>query len=140
MTFRTDSSASPPLAFVYDRRATVNKVILQLRLETCAQYAEAQGWQIGGWFVDEGDDALTADRRPAFDAMCNTIRAADIDTPRVCLVYDWHRFSCDQQACGLLTHRVLRLGARVETCFGEQRRPDGTWVQRARPATAPTTA
>jgi hypothetical protein len=72
--------------------------------------------------------------------MCNTIRAADADTPRVCLVYDWHRLSCDQEACGLLTRRVLRLGARVETCFGEQRRPDGTWVQRARPATAPTTA
>jgi DNA invertase Pin-like site-specific DNA recombinase len=90
MTFRTDSSA-PPLAFVYDRFATANKVILRLRLETCAQYAETQSWQIGGWFVDEGDDALTTDTRPAFDAMCNTIRAAYADTPRVCLVYDCQR-------------------------------------------------
>ncbi|MBV9026569.1 MAG: recombinase family protein [Streptomycetaceae bacterium] len=129
-----------PLAFIYDRLATVNRVILQLRLETCAQYAGAQGWQIGGWFVDEGDDALTTDRRPAFDAMCNTIRAAGVDAPRVCLLHDWDRLSRDKETCGLLTGRVLRLGARVETCFGEQRRPDGIWVQRARPATTPTIA
>jgi DNA invertase Pin-like site-specific DNA recombinase len=139
-TLEAGSTATRPMTFVYDRLATANKVILQLRLETCAEYAQAQGWEIGGWFVDEGDDALTADRRPAFDAMCNTIRAAGADVPRVCLVYDWHRLSCDQEACGLLTRRLLQLGAQVQTCFGEQRRPDGTWVQQARPATAPTIA
>jgi DNA invertase Pin-like site-specific DNA recombinase len=129
-----------PLAFVYDRLVTTNKVILQLRLEACAQYVEKQGWEVGGWFVDEGDDALTTDRRPAFDAMCNTIRAAGADVPRVVLVHDWDRFSRDREACGLLTRRLLQLGVRIETCFGEQRRPDGTYVQRARPTTAPTIA
>jgi DNA invertase Pin-like site-specific DNA recombinase len=129
-----------PLAYIYDRVATTNRVVLQLRLEACAQYADAQGWEIGGWFVDEGDDALTTDKRPSFDAMCNTIRAASVDTERVCLVNDWDRLSRDQEALGLFTRQVLQLGARVETCFGEQRRPDGTWVQRARPTTAPVTA
>lgn len=127
-------------AYVYDRHATASTVVLQLRLEACAQYADAHGWQIGGWFVDEGDDALTNDKRPAFEAMLNTLHAAGVDTPRVCLVNDWDRLSRDQEARGLLTRRVLHLGAWVETCRGEQRRPDGTWVQRARLTSAPITA
>ncbi|MCQ4081757.1 recombinase family protein [Streptomyces sp. RB6PN25] len=134
------TAEQPALAYVYDRHATANTVVLRLRLQVCAQYAEAQGWMIGGWFVDEGDDALTNDRRPAFEAMLNTIRVAGVDTPRVCLAYDWDRLSRDQEARGLLTRRVLHLGAWVETCCGEQRRPDGTWVQRARLTTAPITA
>jgi DNA invertase Pin-like site-specific DNA recombinase len=130
------SHTERPLAFIYDRHATANKVMLQLRLEACAQYAEAQGWQIGGWFVDEGDDALTTDKRPAFEAMLNTVRAASIDVPRVCLVHDWDRLSHDQESRRLLTRRVLHLGTWVETCHGEQHRLDGTWVQRARFTTA----
>lgn len=135
----THNTASP-LAFVYDRHATLAREILRLRLEVCAEYANGQGWAIAGWFVDEGDDALTNDRRPAFKAMCNAIGSAGADVPRVCLVNDWDRLSRDLEARGLLTRRVLRLGGWVETCFGEKRQPDGTWIQRARLTQAPITA
>jgi DNA invertase Pin-like site-specific DNA recombinase len=118
-----------PLALIYDRHATANKVVLQLRLETCTQYAEAKGWQIGGWFLDTGDDALTDHQRPAFDAMLNTVRSASADIPRVVLIHDWDRLSRDQKALDLFTRRVLQLGASVETCRGEQRTPDGRYTQ-----------
>ncbi|MGW7007605.1 recombinase family protein [Streptomyces sp. NPDC054933] len=130
----------PPLVFIYDRHATLHREVLLLRLEVCATYADQQGWTIGGWFLDEGDDALTNDKRPAFESMLNTVRAAGADAPRVCLVHDWHRLSRDDEARGLLTRRVLHLGGWVETSLGERRQPDGTWVQRARLNGAPITA
>jgi DNA invertase Pin-like site-specific DNA recombinase len=135
----TMTTIQPPVAFIYDRHATANKVVLQLRLEACTQYVEAQGWQIGGWFLDTGDDALTDHRRPAFDAMLNILRSAGADTPRVVLIHDWDRLSRDQEALGLFTRRILQLGTRVETCRGEQRRPDGRYTQVGR-LTGPITA
>ncbi|WP_269857940.1 recombinase family protein [Streptomyces sp. RPT161] len=128
------------LVFVYDRHATLARDMLLMRLETCAEYAEKKGWRIAGWWVDQGDDALTNDKRPAFGLMLNTIRAAGTDVPRVVLVHDWHRFSRDDAARGLFTRKVLHLGGWVETCQGEKRLPDGTYVQRPCPnGTAITT-
>jgi DNA invertase Pin-like site-specific DNA recombinase len=128
-----------PLAFIYDRHATANKVILQLRLEACAQYVEARGWDIGGWFLDTGDDALSNDKRPSFNAMLNTLRSAGADTRRVVLVNDWDRLTRDREACGLFTSRVLQSGGWVETCRGEQRTPDGRYTQVGRLTSGPIT-
>jgi DNA invertase Pin-like site-specific DNA recombinase len=126
------------LAFVYDRHATLAREMLRLRLELCAEYAEKQGWAIGGWFVDEGDDALTCDRRPAFATMLNAVRNAGADVPRVVLVHDWYRFSRDNDARSQLTRRIIHLGATVETCNGQQRRADGTYATPGGQLTAPS--
>jgi DNA invertase Pin-like site-specific DNA recombinase len=125
---RMPDEETPWLAFVYDRHATKNTVVLDLRLAHCARYAEAKGWTIGGWFLDHGTDALTNDHRPAFATMLNAVRNAGADIPRVVLVHDWYRFSRDDEARGLLTRRIIHLGANVETCDGEQRRADGTYT------------
>jgi DNA invertase Pin-like site-specific DNA recombinase len=123
------TTIQPPVAFIYDRHAIANRAVLQLRLEACAQYADAQGWGIGGWFLDIGDDALTNDKRPSFDAMLNTLRSAGSDTAQVVLVHDWVRLSRDRKACGLFTRRVLQSGGWVETCRGDKRTPDGRYTQ-----------
>jgi DNA invertase Pin-like site-specific DNA recombinase len=134
------NAALQTLAFVYDRHATIAREILRLRLETCAKYADRQGWQIAGWFVDEGDDALANDHRPTFHAMLNAIRAAGADAPRVVLVHDWQRFSHDDEARGLFTRTVLHLGTWVETTSGEQRTPDGCYRRRGSLTAGPVTA
>jgi DNA invertase Pin-like site-specific DNA recombinase len=136
---RMPHAETPWLAFVYDRHATTNPVVLEGRLQKCAQYAEAKGWTIGGWYLDEGTDALTSDQRPAFDSMLNTIRAVGADVPRVVLVHDWARLSRDDQARGLFTRKVLQLGAWVETCGGEQRTADGCYRRRGSLTAGPTT-
>ncbi|MEU6173961.1 recombinase family protein [Streptantibioticus parmotrematis] len=129
-----------PVAYVYDRHATRAIGMLNARMDACTIYMEAKGWRGGGRWLDVGDDALSDDRRPAYDALLRTVHAAGSDVRRVVLVHDWDRLSRDPAACGLLTRRVLTLGAWVETTFGEQRRPDGTLVQRARLNHAPITA
>lgn len=113
-----------PLAFIYDRSTTENTTELERRLTACGEYVTTQGWGFGGWWVDNGDYALTNDRRPAYDALLRTMRAAGTG-PRVCLVHDWDRLSRDMQARGLMTRRVLLLDGWVETCAGEKRTPGG---------------
>jgi hypothetical protein len=73
--------------------------------------------------LDTGDDALSNDKRPAFDAMLNTLRSAGAEIPRVVLVHDWDRLTRDREACGLFTRRVLQYGGWVETCRGEKAHP-----------------
>ncbi|MCQ4041617.1 recombinase family protein [Streptantibioticus rubrisoli] len=116
-----------PLAFIYDRCATKSTAELERRLEACGEYVTAHGWGFGGWWRDNGDYALTNDRRPAFDTLLRTMRAAGND-PRVCLVYDWDRLSRDTRVRRVMTRRVLLLGGWVETCRGEKRTPDGKHV------------
>ncbi|AEW99203.1 recombinase family protein [Streptantibioticus cattleyicolor] len=113
------------VAFVYDRYFTGPRDILRQRAQTCAAYADKQGWEIGGWFVDTGDAALLLNQRPNFERLMRAIAAADRGRPRVCLVLDWDRISNDRAKRGILVRRLLGLGARVETCFGERILPDG---------------
>ncbi len=130
----------PTVAFIYDRHATQNTVILDLRLKACARYVSDHSWGFGGWWVDNGDYALTDDRRPAFDALLRTMQAADRTQPRVCLVHDWSRLSRDMKARGLLTRRVLLLGGGVETCSGEKREPGDGIQHTGRLTSGPITA
>ncbi|MEU1626665.1 recombinase family protein [Streptomyces sp. NPDC020096] len=125
-----------PLAFIYDRCTTNDTTELERRLKACAEYVTAQGWGFGGWWRDNGDYALTNDRRPAFDTLLRTMRAAGTG-PRVCLVYSWERLSRDMQARGLMTRRVLLLDGWVETCDGEKRTPGGEDSQKGRLTRAP---
>ncbi|PWI44382.1 hypothetical protein CK485_09485 [Streptomyces sp. ICBB 8177] len=130
----------PTLAFVYDRHATIATGMLRARMDACTAYMGVKGWDGGGRWLDVGDDALSDDRRPAFDAMLRTVHAAGGAVQRVVLVHDWDRLSRDGHACGLLTRRVLLLGAWVETTLGERVRAEVPWTERARRNHAPTTA
>jgi hypothetical protein len=128
------------LAFVYDRQATTNPLLLEVRLKACAAYVEKQGWSFGGWFVDRGEEALSLDHRPALDLLCNTMRAAGADQSRVCLIYNWERFAYDLDVRGKLTKRILGLGGWVETCQGETRTPDGRSAHPGHLTAGPITA
>ncbi|AEW97417.1 MULTISPECIES: recombinase family protein [Streptomycetaceae] len=121
MTIR---ATAPPLAFVYDRHLAGNKALLTMRARTCAAYADDQGWDVGGWFVDTGDAALLLNQRPNFERLMRAIAAADKERVRVCLVLDWDRISNDRAKRDILVRRLVGLGARVETCFGERVTPD----------------
>ncbi|MBV9022939.1 MAG: recombinase family protein [Streptomycetaceae bacterium] len=112
-----------PLAFIYDRHATEDTTVLEMRLKACAKYVSAQGWGFGGWWVDKGDDALTDDRRPAFDILLHTLQATSADHPRVCLVHDFERLSRDDQARRIFTRRILLTGGWGETTRGETTKP-----------------
>ncbi|MBY8887884.1 recombinase family protein [Streptomyces sp. PTM05] len=128
------------VAYLYDRHATTATGMLNARMDACTAYLEAKGWAGGGRWLDVGDDALSDDRRPAFDTMLNAIHAAGTAVERVVLVPDWDRLSRNPAACGLLTRRVLLLGAWVETTLGEQRRPGASSIHRAQLNGAPITA
>lgn len=128
-----------PLVFIYDRCCTQDATELERRLKACAKYVSAQGWGFGGWWRDNGDAALTNDRRPAFDTLLRTMQAAG-DCPRVCLVYSWDRLSRDMQARGQMTRRVLLLGGWVETCDGEKRTAGGSELRAGRLSSGPITA
>nr|WP_202447431.1 recombinase family protein [Streptomyces sp. SID5468] len=99
--------------------------VLERRARVCADHADRQRWEIGGWFVDTGDAALLLNQRPNFERLMRTLAAADKERPRVCLVHDWDRISHDRAKRTILVKRLLALGARVETCFGERILPDG---------------
>jgi hypothetical protein len=112
-----------PLAFIYDRHATENTTVLEMRLKACAKYVSANGWGFGGWWVDKGDDALTDDRRPAFDILLRTLQATGSNHPRVCLVHNWERLSRDYEARRTFARRILLVGGWVETTSGETTKP-----------------
>ncbi|WP_269859575.1 recombinase family protein [Streptomyces sp. RPT161] len=110
------------MAFIYDRCATQNTFVLELRLRECAKYTSEHGWGFGGWWVDEGDDALTDDHRPGFDGLERAVRQAG-DRPKVCLVFDWARLSNDDWNRRIFARRVMLAGGWVETVRGETTKP-----------------
>jgi len=124
----TQAPALPTLAYVYDRCATSNQSMLDLRLIACTEHLVERGWDPAGQFVDHGDDALTHDSRPAFDKMLRAMTEA-AGRERVCLVYDWGRLSHDVDHRQEFTHAALGAGAWLTTVDGEAVRlgavPDG---------------
>ncbi|MGP4002385.1 recombinase family protein [Streptomyces sp. 8N706] len=114
-------STSPdrPLAYIYDRHATRSPGTLDLRLDGCRTYAERQGWEVAGHWVDRGDDALSEEHRPQLDALCAAMgRCSDART-RVCLVHSWERLCRDAMARERLSRRVALAGGRTVTSFGQ---------------------
>jgi len=107
-------------AFIYDRHATTSTVILDIRLDRCRAYAESQGWEVAGTWLDLGDHAL-GDHRPQFDALCV---AMDRDPgPIVCLVEDWDRIARDASQSSVMRHRVAQAGGHCVTADGESDAP-----------------
>ncbi|MFJ5841882.1 hypothetical protein ACIQGO_34940 [Streptomyces shenzhenensis] len=111
-------SAAPPLAYIYDRCATDNRVVLDLRLHALGEYVKERGWGWGGSWVDEGDRALISDDRPAFDTLVRSMEAS-LGRERVCLVYDWGRLCHDRIHRQVFARRILLAGGWLSTISGD---------------------
>jgi DNA invertase Pin-like site-specific DNA recombinase len=100
------------VAFIYDRHVTPYPEGLRARLEACSGYALARGWEIGGWHIDKGDDALTPGRRPALDAALLAMERTE-GTRRVLLIASLDRLHNNPVHQGRLTARVEVAGGEV---------------------------
>lgn len=118
-----DETNARLLAFIYDRHATSSTDALNARLDHVRAYIKAQGWAVGGWFTDIGDDALSATARPALDSLCNAMANTDSEgADTVCLVHDWGRLSHDLPTRISLLRRVRLAGGQTRTAQGENDR------------------
>jgi len=106
------------VVYVYDRHTTPNADALRRRLEACSAYARDQGWDIGGWWVDKGDDALSSDTRPALDMLLRTMGDARDGTPRMLLIYDWDRLHSSSTVQAKYRYHVAEAGGVTVTTFG----------------------
>lgn len=140
MSEQADAAEATSVVFMYDRHATKATGMLRVRMDTCTAYMDKQGWSGGGRWLDIDSDALSSDRRPAFESMLRSILATPQTVPRVVLVHDWDRFSHNPDDVNLFTRRILRLGASVETCAGDRRTADGRYTTCGRPVSGPVPA
>lgn len=114
---------SPVLAFVYDRRFTPTLAILQLRLETCREYAAELGWEIAGEWVDVDADAMSDEHRPQLDAMLTAMcDAAAAGRRVVCLLNDWDRLCRDPNRQAVFRRRIGNAGGYTATQLGQDDR------------------
>ncbi|GCD45165.1 recombinase family protein [Streptomyces paromomycinus] len=116
-------AATPPLAFVYDRCATRSHAMLELRLAGCRAYAERQGWEVAGWWVDFGDAALGGER-PELGALVGALGRQVVVRRAFCLVHHWNRFAHDAEGRLALQRRVAEAGGYSATTFGESDESD----------------
>lgn len=107
------TKARDVVAFVYDRHTAPDGEALRCRLETCSAFARAQGWEIGGWHVDKGLDALSADHRPALEVALRLMDRLERGQSCVLLIYSHDRLHNDRSALAKLTARVDLAGGRV---------------------------
>ncbi|OKH97787.1 hypothetical protein A6A06_31980 [Streptomyces sp. CB02923] len=109
---------TPPLAFVYDRNVTRSRGMLEMRVAGCRAYAERQGWEVAGWWVDFGDAALGGER-PELGALIGVLGRVVVVRRAFCLVHHWNRFAHDVEGRLALQRRVARVGGYSATTFGE---------------------
>ncbi|MFE9886292.1 hypothetical protein [Streptomyces scopuliridis] len=115
------STASPPLAFIYDRHATEHRAPLDLRLDGCRNWAVLHGWEIAGIWLDLGDTALTDWNRPQFNGLCGAMALYAGGREVLCLVHTWERLT----RTGTRTEyqrKVAAAGGYTATCLGEDDR------------------
>lgn len=113
------------LAFIYDRKTSdiaASEGILRLRLEACREWAQTQGWEEAGEWIDYGDDALSVDQRPQLDSLLFVMRAHAVQRPVVCLVHDWTRLANIPGWQIALRRRVSKAGGWCETAVGDSDR------------------
>lgn len=103
-------------AFLYDRHATTITAALDIRLDRCRAYAEQQGWQIAGIWIDLGDHAL-ADARPQFSALCRVMAATP--GPVVCLVHDFDRLNRAAGHRAVMRRRIATAGGCCAAASGD---------------------
>jgi Resolvase, N terminal domain len=124
----------PPLAFIYDRRFTPSRGVLQIRLETCREYAAEMGWAVAGEWVDVDQAALSDDHRPQLDAMTKAMReqAAEGRTV-VCLLATWDRLSRSGLRLAAFRFHVAQAGGYTATADGEDDRLNAQSGRELRP-------
>ncbi|MEU9702335.1 recombinase family protein [Streptomyces sp. NPDC047981] len=115
-------------AFLYDRHATSITAALDIRLARCRTFAEQQGWEIAGTWIDLGDHALS-DARPQFGALCRAMAATP--GPVVCLVDDFDRLNRAAGHRAVMRRRVGSAGGYCATASGEFDRADPAQRHRA---------
>lgn len=111
----------PPLAFIYDRRTSdtdASEGVLRLRLGACRLYADQQGWEQAGEWIDHGDAALSMTCRPQFEMMLGLIRHHAATREVICLIADWQRLANDAQPLARFRYQVDQAGGRVVTSAG----------------------
>ncbi|MFD4995372.1 recombinase family protein [Streptomyces buecherae] len=106
-------------AFIYDREATAQTGRMLERVALCHAYVARMGWRFEGLWVDTGDDAIHAHRRPYWRAMVAEMEGQPTGTRMVCLVATWARVSHDPQDSVTLRQMVSRAGGVVATIDGE---------------------
>lgn len=110
---------APALAFIYDRETTSDTGRMMERVAACHAYVERMGWRLRGLWMDTGDDALHAHRRPQWRAMVAEMEGQPTGAKLVCLVADWGRVSHDPHDSVDLRQMVSRAGGVVATVTGE---------------------
>ncbi|MFJ5952527.1 recombinase family protein [Streptomyces noursei] len=111
-----------PLAFVYVRCASRSHRQLHMRLEGCDHYVDRMGWVLAGRWFDLGDHALST-HRPQLDTMLAAMRTEAGRREVMCLVHTWERLATDATHRQLLQRRIVEVGGRMATTFGEYDRP-----------------
>lgn len=120
-----DTSPAAPLAFIYDRRFSPTRAILDLRLEVCREYAAEMRWDIAGPYVDEDDNAMSDTNRPEFAEMVEAMRKATaMGRSALCLINDWDRLSRDPQGNAVFRRQIAQAGGYTVTSLGEDDRPE----------------
>lgn len=112
---------APPLAFIYDRRTSdtdASEGVLRLRLGACRMYADQQGWEMAGEWIDHGDAALSMTRRPQFEMMLGLIRHHSAGRDVVCLIADWPRLANDATPLARFRYQIEQAGGQVVTSAG----------------------
>jgi hypothetical protein len=109
-------STLQPVVFIYDRATTGDRRAFSLRLLLCQRFAQAEGWAIGGWFADTGNDALSPDRRPGLERLLATMSRTS-PGGRTCylLVHDLGRLAHSPQTQAAWGHRVHIAGGTTTT-------------------------
>lgn len=103
------SSPLQPVVFIYDRvvsRTAQSRVALHLRLLACRDLAVSQEWTIGGWYLDNGEEALSDLRRPALDRALHVMQQMPRGQGRYLLVHDWNRLSRSLAAQRVIDRRT----------------------------------
>lgn len=110
------SQPPTPMAFIYDRHTTDDRGALERRLKACVTFARNAEWDIAGYYIDNGPNALSDSCRPALDRALYVMSAQPRDDRElVLLVHDWERISRDLLRQGTIIRLARLSGGRTQT-------------------------
>jgi DNA invertase Pin-like site-specific DNA recombinase len=113
------TTAGAAVVYIYDRHTTPDADALRRRLEACSAYAREQGWDIGGWHVDEAPGSLTEHQRPAMETLLRLMRQTPPGHQRILLVHGLDRLSDSHALQGAHLRLVRSAGGSTRTVVGD---------------------